>query len=327
MIPTIETCPHCGAPLAVTRFAALVICSYCEATVRVDPSSVSASKYRQAWREWNDPAGDDGGRVSIADTHWVERQLLARGEISDVYLATRARWPTELVLLKILRDTVDAPLLAKEFGFLNRLQTSAAASTMDLSLRVPVPVVVDEKNLACAYRWATGFTHTFEMVRGLYPDGVPAVACIWVWRRILEVLAVMHRGQFVHGALLPNHLLIQNGEHGVRIVGFSCADVQGAPLRVLCTQFEDFYPAAAVDSRKLTVAMDVVMSARCITYLLGGSNGDIPAHVPERLADLLRRVAAANDHTEIDPWQLRNEVGEVGRALFGPPAFHPIVLM
>jgi len=164
------------------------------------------------------------------------------------------------------------------------------------------------------------------MVRGVYQDGISPVSSIWVWRRILEVLAMMRRGGFVHGAILPNHLLIQSGEHGVRIVGFSCADVQDAPLRLVCSDFEDFYPAAALDSKILTAAMDIVMSARCVTYLLGGTTVDVPNRVPPRLADLLRRMATADDHIDVDAWQLRNEVGEVGRALFGPPAFHPIEL-
>jgi hypothetical protein len=72
--------------------------------------------------------------------------------------------------------------------------------------------------------------------------------------------------------------------------------------------------------------MDIVMSARCVTYLLGGSPGHIPDRVPPRLADLLQRVGTADDKTDADAWQLRNEVGEVGRALFGRPAFHPIDL-
>src|SRR4051812_29982035 len=187
MIPTIQTCPHCGAPLPMTRFATVVVCSYCQATVRVDRSSVSASKYHRAWADWNNPvAGDDPRYISIADTHWIEQRLLARGEISDVYLAMRARWPSELALLKILRDADDLPLLEQEWRFLSRLHSSAAAETMDLRLRVPSPVVMGERNLACAYRWANGFTHTFEMVRDMYPNGIPPVSSIWLWRRILE---------------------------------------------------------------------------------------------------------------------------------------------
>lgn len=310
MIPTVLTCPHCGAPLAITRFAATVVCSFCDATVRVDPSSVSANRYKQAWAEWNGGGAAGGARLlSIADTQWVEQSLLARGEISDVYIAKRARFPSELVLLKVLRDAEDAPLLDREWRALNQLQDSSLGS------RIPDPVVKSDH--ACAYRWASGFIHTFESIREAYPDGIPAVAAIWVWRRILEVLAVMRQAGLVHGALLPNHLLIQKGEHGVRIVGFSCADAPNAPLRLVSTQFESFYPASSLKSGKLTSSMDIVMSARCVAYLLG-------THAPPPLADLLRRMGTDDDRSDADPWKLRKEVGELGTALFGPPAFHPI---
>jgi hypothetical protein len=322
-MPSIQTCPHCGAPLAITRFAATVVCSYCDATVRVDPSSVSASRYREAWKEWNNATPADGARaVAIGETRWLEERLLAHGEVSDVYLAKRARWPSELVVLKVLRDSGDAPLLLLEWGALTGLHAGAVAAGVDLGSRVPAPVAIDTS--AAAYRWAGGFTHTLEMVRNAHPDGVPPVISIWVWRRILEILGVMRRLGAVHGAILPNHVLVENGEHGLRLVGFSCADVPHAPLRAISTDFEGFYPASMLDSGKLTSAADLVMSARCVSYLLGGDHRDVPDHVPAPLAELLRRVAADDEHRDLDPWGLHKELGKMGRALFGPPAFHPI---
>lgn len=310
-----------------------VVCSFCDATVVVDRSTVSASKFHDAWTEWNSARGEEGAlRFSIAGTHWIGQRLLARGEISDVYLARRARWPSELVLLKVVRDADDAPLLEQEWRVLDELHTIAAARSVDLGSRVPVPVVTglltgsDEGSLACAYRWAHGFLHTFEMIREAYPDGVPPVASIWVWRRILEVVAVMHQGGLVHGAILPNHLLVENGEHGVRLVGFSCADKANAPLRAVSVELADFYPASVLDSQRLTAAADLVMSARCVAYLLGGHDGGVPDHVPPPLAALLRRVGADEDHRDLDPWKLHAELGEMGKSLFGPPAFHPIAM-
>lgn len=328
MTPTIQTCPHCGAPLAISRFAAIVVCSFCESTVRVDPSAVSAKRYRDAWAEWNSPPAEDVHRFSVAGTHWIAGRLLARGEISDVYAARRARWPAELALFKVVREAGDAPLLEQEWRVLQRLHTAAAAKNVDLGARVPSPVVkgvLEDGNLGCAYRWAGGFRHTLEMVRDAYPGGVEPVVSIWVWRRILEVLAVLRQEGLVHGAILPNHLLIENGEHGVRIAGFSCADAPDAPLRILIPQFEALYPASVRDSHKLTAATDVVMSARCVSYLLGGDGRNVPDRVPSRLAELVHRVGA-DDGGDVAPWALHKEVGELGKSLFGPPAFHPIAM-
>ena len=335
MTESIPTCPHCGAPLTTTRFAATAVCAYCEATVRVDPTVVSASRYQEAWEAWNapSPAGVSPD-FSIGDTHWISERLLAHGEISEVYLARRARWPTELVLLKVLRETDDAPLLAQEWNTLGGLLRSSAADGFDVARRIPVPVTcgtlrgATDGNLACAYRWAPGFVHTFESVRTAYPEGISPVASIWVWRRILEIASIVGRAGLAHGAILPNHLLIEEGEHGVRLVGFSCAAALGSPLRVISTQFEDFYPEALLNGGALTVRADIAMSARCVAYLLGGRGREceVPDRVPARLADLVRRAGGDGDLPKVDAWSLREELGNVGKELFGPPAFHPIVM-
>jgi hypothetical protein len=331
MTTTIATCPHCGAPLAPTRFATTVVCSFCDATVRIDPTSVSARKYREAWTEWNDPGeGDDAVRFSIAGTHWATQRLLAHGEIADVYLARRARWPSELVVLKVVRAAADSPLIEQEWRSLERLRAAAAEEHVELGSRVPAPVVMGvleksaQRNMACAYRWAGGFEHTFEAVRDVHRRGIDPVASIWVWRRILEIIGVMKKAGLVHGAILPNHLLVETDEHGVRLVGFSCADSPHAPLRVVSSDFTDFYPASILDSQKLTAAADVMMSARCVSYLLGGHPGHAGDRVPRRLAELLERAGTDEKYADLDVWKLHKEVGDLGKELFGPPGYHPI---
>lgn len=317
MAPTIFTCPQCGAPLPATRFSTFVVCSFCTNRVRIDPSAVSASKYHEAFAAWNAPPAN-AHVVSIAGTHWVEERLVARGEVADIHRARSTRWPSETVLLKVARDPANVPLLEHEWSALHRLHAHASKANVDLGSRVPAPRVKEGR--AFAYRWASGFAHTFEAVRGAHRGGIPPVASIWIWRRILEVLGVMRQAGIVHGAILPNHLIIENGEHGVRLVGFSCADAAGAPLRVIVPELESFYPASLLASRKLTPAADVAMSARCVAYLLG--NG-----LPSDLAKLLQRVGAGDPDADPDPWKLHEELGQLGRSLFGPPAFHPITMM
>jgi hypothetical protein len=319
---TVPTCPRCGAALVAARFASTAVCSYCGATARIDPTAVSAQRFHDAWRTWNEPApGNDDHRVSIGDTHWTIDRLLAHGEISDVFVARRARWPTELVILKTLRDGKDAPLLEQEWRALETLHHSPAAEGMHFAVRAPFPIVRDQAT--SVYRWAPGFVHTFEAVRSAYPDGIPAVSSIWVWRRILEILSVMRRAGLAHGAVLPNHVLVEEGEHGVRLVGFSCAGAPGSPLSTVSARWEGFYP-----NKKLSIRADITMSARCIAYLLGGSgrDGEVPDHVPAPLAELLRRSGGEDGDKDDDPWTLRGRVGEVAQSLFGPPAFHPITM-
>jgi hypothetical protein len=331
---TIPTCPHCGAPLVTSRFAATVVCSYCAATVRIDPTVVQAEKYRQAWKAWTAPPAGGGSRLlSIGDDHWTVERLLAHGETSEVYLARRARWPPELALFKVLRDDRDAPLLEQEWQALSDLHRRAAERQVSLSTRVPLPLargILDGAQAgrpAVVYRWAPGFVHTFEAVRAAYPTGIPPVASIWAWRRILEILTMMESVGLAHAAVLPNHLLIETGEHGVRLVGFACAGAPGSALRVVSKTYQSFYPAQLLDGGKLDPRSDVAMSARCIGYLLGEDpGGALPAAVPGPLAELVEEVASAKDAGG-SAWDLRQQLGEMAKSLFGPPAFHPIAMV
>src|SRR5512139_1589867 len=102
-------CPQCNAPLTPHRFARSVVCSYCGTTVQFDEASISAARFHESFRAWNSPASYQfSSWVSIQDHHWALHTLLAHGDLSDVYAGQRARWPTELVIIKVLRDGQDA---------------------------------------------------------------------------------------------------------------------------------------------------------------------------------------------------------------------------
>ena len=154
---------------------------------------------------------------------------------------------------------------------------------------------------------ASGFVHTFEGVRAAYPAGIPAGASIWLWKRVLESLAWLHGTGWVHGAVLPEHLLVHARDHGVRLVGFSCATRVGAPVKVTA--------GGLVPGVEAQPAIDYAMSARAVQSLLA-------APVPEPLQLLLSR--AADDAVSFaDGWALIAEVDRVAREVFGPPQYVP----
>lgn len=339
MVERVLKCPHCNAPLTPpSRFARSVVCAFCGASVQLDPTAVSAARFREAFQAWNQPASHGYSTWwSLGDSHWAPGQCIARGELSDVYVAERARWPTERVLLKVLRNPDDAPLFEHEWDILEQLQRSTANGAATFTTRLPQPVARGVLRggphagaHAMALRWPSGFVHTFEAVRRAYPSGIDPRVSIWMWRRILETLSFLHRSGVVHGAVLPQHLLVQHREHGARLVGFSCADRPGERLRALCTGSQDFYPESLLRSETLTPEADLMMSARCIAAVLGGepSRGTVPDAVPGALAALIQRVASGEGTRESggDAWTLRERVGEVSARVFGRPGFHPLAM-
>ena len=331
-------CPQCNAPLTPHQFARSIVCSYCGTTVRLDESSVSAAKFREAFQVWNSPESYQvPSWVSIGNSHWALDKCIAHGELSDVYFARRARWPTELVTLKLLRDPKDARLFDNEWDALQKLQRSDAPGADNFTTLIPQPII--HGNISSGphtgsrvsiFRWASGFLHNFDEVIQAYPNGIPPQASIWIWRRILEVLSFIHASGMAHGAVLPAHLLIQKNEHGIRLVGYSCAGQLGEKLPTISYGYESFYPQVMQPNPKLTAQLDLVMSARCIVAILGGDpkTAFLPATIPAKLAGIVQRIALSEpaDKVNEDAWAIREEVGVISREVFGPAQFIPIVM-
>lgn len=328
-------CPQCNAPLAPHRFARSVVCAYCGATVQLDEASVSAEAFRTTFRVWNSPDSYQiPSWISVGGGHWAIENSLGQGDISDVYAGLRARWPTELVLVKVLHHHQDPDPLDNEWESLQTLHKSEASGADTFTAQLPQPVAHGKivagpfgGRRANIFRWASGFHHTFEDVLQAFPQGIPPQASIWIWRRILEVLSFIHNSGMVHGAVLPPHLLIQENEHGVRLVGYGCAGRIGGRLQIRSNRFESYYPQSNRSS-PLTKQLDLIMSARCVIGLLGGNSADgsIPSTVPARLAEIVQRVSRINPAgaAREDAWSLREELGVIAQKVYGPPKFIPI---
>lgn len=328
MSERVHKCPNCGGVVTASRFARVATCAYCNASVHLDEEVVSAARFRAAHQAWRNPYPPLGAETVVAgDEVWIRLGHVARGEISDVFQVERQRWPRERALLKGLRERGDAPLFEQEWRALTRLGASDGPGLQILRDRLPQPIRFEPHPSSGSPRmllgWSPGFERTFEDVRGAIPAGVEPRAAVWMWRRILEILSAMHRNELVHGAILPQHLLVERGEHGVRLVGFSCANGPDEALLAVCLPYERFYPRAMLDDARLRPEHDVAMSARAIQFVLGADeDGRLPSGVPEPLAELLE--SAADGRGELEAWALRERVGAVGRQVFGRPTFCPL---
>ncbi len=327
-------CPQCNAPLTPHKFARSIVCAHCGATIQLDESSVSASKFHDAFQEWNASAMHlTDSTISLGNRHWALDQFIAHGDFSDAYAGRLARFPTELVLIKILRDIKDKEPFNNEWHTLQRLQKSNAPGADTFTQLIPQPVIHGELptgQQVSIFRRASGFQHTFKDVIQAYPNGIAPQASIWVWRRILEVLSFIHASGMAHGAVLPEHLLVQENEHGVRLVGYSAAGPLNENLRSISSEYEFYYPKPAHSALALTAQLDLVMSARCMAAILGGDpqTADLPQTVPTALAGIIQRIAHSDPARTAseDAWAIREELGQIARDVFGPPMFNPIVM-
>jgi hypothetical protein len=330
--------------LPARALRAVVVCEFCGVAVAEDGGLVHAAAFRRAL---SDLSRDDGARprVEVAGLPYRVLGRLAHGESSDVFLAERAQPITERVLIKVLRADADADLLDREWEALTALHRSEADGADEVARRIPD--LVNRGRVAghdggpskgppnppggggqraLVLRAASGFVDTFVDVMRAYPAGVPGEHAVWMWRRTLELLAGVHRCGWAHGALLPQHHVVHARDHGVMLVGWSCAARLGGrdPLPAIFPEARDVYAPALISGAPPSAATDITTSARAIARLLGGTAERVPPSVPTPLGSLVERVAAGAGGD--DAWALRQEVGHAAGAAYGPPRFHPFAM-
>lgn len=227
-------CPHCGGALPPRAVRVVVTCPYCERAVSLDGVIVRAASFRKA-RERDVGSEEPGERVTVAGVGYVLGPHVASGASSEVYQARRVGRCTERVIIKRLRVRDDADLLEREWRTLRLLASSTAAGHQTFRALVPEPVARGEihGDPALVTRAKSGFVHTLDDALSAYPDGLDPRHAVWIWRRILEVLGFVHASGLVHGAVLPEHVVLHARDHGAALVGWSAAGRAGEPAAIL----------------------------------------------------------------------------------------------
>jgi hypothetical protein len=327
-------CPHCGAPLPEDAIGASVTtCPFCGRTLAVEPGVVFAKAFERAAKLRDEEASAMPNVVRVGDVPYAIEGRIARGDSSDVFLARRAHRVTERVVIKVLRALDEPLLLTTEAAALRAFQFSTAAGSAHFSRLVPQLVheshVVDDdgtKRPAIVVRHASGFSATLADARQAYPLGVDPRAAVWMWRRAIEVLQWVHAQRVVHGAVLPQHLVLHARDHGVMMIGWSRSTTPGEPLRAAVKAQRDFYPDDAWNGGAVDLALDLAMAARCIAFVLGGDpkSGDVPSSVPKPIAKLVETCASGRAGD--DAHALHGIVGDAAREAYGPPTYVPFEL-
>jgi serine/threonine protein kinase len=309
-----------------------VVCAFCGSAVAHERHVVRAADYRAiAEAMTREGAPSNETVVRLGNTGYRVLGHLGRGASSEVFLIERAHRLRERLVLKVLRAPADAEWLMHEADILRSLQSSTVDGAAHFTARLPEPTWQGELALpggpraALALRWAPGHTHELMRVMDEQLAELDPRHTIWVAKRVLEVLAWIHRCGVGHGAVLPEHLIVNARDHGVRLVGFSAARRLGQPLALLAEGREPFYPRSLLAGGAVTARTDLAQLGRSLIAALGGdpASGKLPERVPAELARLLQELAEPpeDDGPADAALSALDRLTQVARRVFGPPRF------
>ncbi|MEU3016068.1 molecular chaperone DnaJ [Nocardiopsis sp. NPDC007018] len=297
------------------------------------------TRLTEAWRRYRraaegGPGLDDVTLVTRERTYHVSRGgPLASGDVADLHplrwrgddpAAPGGGWHDGV--LKLPRAPRDNDLVLAEATALRRVREHGQER-----YRAFVPRLVESLRHRDAATGVerrgnvldrlTGF-HSLAEVRRARPEGIDPRDAAWMWRRLLVALGNAHGAGVVHGAVIPEHVLIHPEQHGLVLVDW-CYSVTFASSRTaphvpaMVPHRRDTYPPEVADRCPAVPATDVYMATRCVEFVTGG-------RLPGPLLALARGCTLPSpERRPADAFAL---LGEVDRALercFGPRRFRP----
>jgi serine/threonine protein kinase len=256
----------------------------------------------------------------------------AAGDIATLYRGRYSGRRTP-ALLKLPRDPDRSDLLEREAVALVQLVQDGNARFRPYAPRLietfhQRDAATGVTRRANVIELAEGF-RTLAEVRAAYPDGLDPRDVAWMWRRLLVAIGYSHRAGVIHGAVLPEHVLIHPEDHGLVLVDWCCSvpgcysarDRSGlVPAVVRRLADAGHYPPEVLEGRRAGPATDVFMATRCMTGLLGD---DAPRAL-RAFADGC--TLQAKSRRPGDAWRLLGELDEVLERLYGPRRFRPFAM-
>jgi serine/threonine protein kinase len=277
-------------------------------TGRASSATAAFAKLSALW------ADRDGTTMTTKRGTYRVGARVAAGDIADLY-AVDGR----MVLLKLPRRPADNDLMAAEARALTTLDRAG-----DPRHRAYAPRLVESfthedtrraRRTAVVLERLDGFVSLAD-VRAAYPGGVDPRDAAWMWRRLLAGLGWAHRAGVVHGAVLPEHVLIHPAEHGLVLIDWCYSVAPGERIPALVAKHRAAYPPEVAARAAATPATDIFMATGLMRRLIK----DPPA--------ALRRFAAGCEYDAPrmrppDAWLLLAEFDELLENLYGPRRFRP----
>jgi len=252
---------------------------------------------------------------------WKQHQgaygpLVARGDLANLY-------QTHGGLLKLARDPADNDLMDREAAALTRIPRQATAfrayfPRLIKSQRVQDPRTGSERrgNVIGAL---DGFVSLAD-VRAAFGAGVDPRDGAWMWRRLLVAIGAAHRAGVIHGAVLPEHVLIHPVSHGLILIDWCYSGQPGQQLPAVVARYCEWYPPETFARRPAGADLDIWLATSCITELMGN-------RMPAPLAAFSRGCKLASPaRRPQDAWQLLAELDDLLGRLYGPRKFRPFVI-
>jgi serine/threonine protein kinase len=253
-----------------------------------DPRAVDAfAKLSDFWAQHNGSAPTPrvaGAPKTSGIVYQTKRRdytvgdLIARGDISNVYAVTSpsddpASTRIHTAVLKMPRQPKNSDLVENEIRVLKELKDKVPeryhmyhSKTVD-SFAHKDPTTGKTRR-SIILKDLPGFVSLREVIDA-YPLGISGRHVAWIARRLWIAMDTAHEAGIIHGAVLPEHIMIHPTDHGLVLVDWSYARAKGEKLKAAVPFYRNLGWYGSSIDRPLDHRLDVRQAAYTLETLLG----------------------------------------------------------
>jgi serine/threonine protein kinase len=258
-------------------------------------------------------------RLSALRNGWVLTTKRARYRVGGVVatgdLAELHAVDGDVALLKVPRRPADNDLMQAEASALSKLDTPYAPRLLESFTHEDSDRVRRTVNVIARQ---DGFVSLAE-VHAAYPGGLDPRDVAWMWRRLLTGLGWAHHAGLVHGAVLPEHVLIHPAEHGLVLVDWCYSVPAGTAVPALVAKHRAAYPPEVPGKQPASAATDIFMATGLMLRLI--------RNPPEAMRRFARGCRYEKPRMRPqDAWRLLEEFDELLGDLYGPRRFRAFAM-
>lgn len=264
------------------------------------------------------------GTVASRTETFLLQRLVATGDVAALYVATGAG--PDPVLVKAARGPASNPFLEREVAALQEFRRVIAPSLAAFIPEVKSSFLVKQPG---GMRAVTVFKYDHRWrplpdVLAQYPQGLDPRHLIWIGKRLMSVLGGAHEAGIVHGAVLPEHVLIRPADHALCLVDWCFSTPDGTPIAAVPAARKEWYPPEVHAKRPVGAQADLYMAARVLMYV--ANPGETPPQVvSDRVPDRVRRVLAPcllkPAYRPPSAWAVYDALDKAALRVYGEPKF------
>jgi hypothetical protein len=267
--------------------------------------ALEAGRYEKPFNAHPHTGTADTATVTIVSgsvTYQLEAEPFAEGDFSNLHrgMTTDGR----PVFAKIATDPTMNPYLVGEASLLSRAKTEPAMTGVlpflpNLLDSVILTEAGNEQYRVNLFDWSPGLVSLAD-IKAAYPNGVRPEDAAWIWRRVLGQTLAANMLGVVHGAIVPDHVLVHPTTHEPLHIGWAHAverpQERHARVTTIIDRWRDWYPPEVLAREIPSHQTDLYMAGKTMVYLLGGdvARDRFPSHTPKAIEKLVRRCLSTD---------------------------------